>query len=306
MSQDNQSLRAMAENAMGSHVAFGELLSTEEKQFLLDHGVVRSALPGEVICRQGSIDSQVYILVIGEVEVSEGNAEQKVVLANLQRGEIFGEISALFHLPRISTVTVTRSSVMLEIPGDVLQKLLNKHALLSNAILSRYQKRITETALRMVDMFRYLPAEKLQLLADTAVLRSYQAGTSIINEHSAGEALYFMIHGTVRVSREVNDETLNLALLRTGEYFGEWSLLTGAPCSATVTAMEQVEVLQIDCQPFLQFIQENPQIRDRIDLVAYNRHADLTHSAQELDDIVAGIEQIIKSENWPHKDVDQA
>ena len=41
-----------AEKAISAHGAFGELLDTQEKQFLMDHGVVRSAAPDEVLCHQ--------------------------------------------------------------------------------------------------------------------------------------------------------------------------------------------------------------------------------------------------------------
>ncbi|VAX05812.1 hypothetical protein MNBD_GAMMA25-601 [hydrothermal vent metagenome] len=297
-----QALREIAEDAIASQLAFGELLSADEKRYLLDHGVVRSARAGEIICEQNKFDGRVYILVIGEVEVSEGRGRDKVALANLFRGEIFGEISALFKLPRISTVTVTRPSVMLELSGDVLEKLINDRSLLRDAVLQRYHHRIIETALRAVSLFRYLPAKNLQILADNAILSSFSVNTEIVREHDSGDSLYLIISGSASVSREINGEVLNIALLRQGEYFGEWSVLTGAPRAATVTALSQVEVLQVDCQPFLRFIQDNPQVRDRLDLVAYNRHAQTTqpewHQASEddLDEIVEEIENIIDRE----------
>lgn len=293
---DTRPLREIAGQAISSQLAFGDLLGAEEKRYLLDHGVVRSARAGERICERHQVDTRVYILVIGAVEVSEGEGREKVVLARLRRGEIFGEISALFHLPRISTVTVTRPSVLLELSGEVLERLLRRRPLLRDAVLLRYRQRIIETALRAVSLFRHLPAERLQILADNAVLSSFPEGGDIVREHDGGDALYFIISGQARVGREINGETLNLALLQAGDYFGEWSVLTGAPRAATVTALSQVEVLQVDCQPFLRFIQDNPQVRDRIDMVAYNRHARSVlpaAPATEVDDIVREIETII-------------
>ena len=298
---ENNTLLQIAENALESHAVFGELLNTDEKSYLLEHGIVRSVVPGKVICEQMQIDTRVFIIVIGEVEVSQGEDGNTLVLANLRRGEIFGEISALFKLPRISTVKVVRPTVLLELPGDVLEKVINQRPVLSNAVLSRYQQRIKETALRSVSGFRYLPLEKVKDLSEKAILSSYPAGSEIINEAEVGDSLYFMIFGTARVSRSVNGEYLNLALLRAGEYFGEWSVLTGAPRSATVTALTRVEILEIDCQPFLQFIQDNPQIRDQIDSVAYNRHAessDFTSDSQtDMDEAVNNIKQIIDDES---------
>ncbi len=295
-----QPLRDIAGDAIASQMAFGELLTADEKRYLLDHGVVRSAKAGDLICEQHQLDTRVYILVIGAVEVSEGEGPQKVVLANLRRGEIFGEISALFKLPRISAVTVTRPSVMLELSGEVLETLINNRPLLRDAVLQRYRRRIIETALRSVSLFRHLPAGNLKILTDNAVLSSFPRNSEIVREHDSGDSLYFIIVGSARVSRRIKGEVLNIALLRQAEYFGEWSVLTGAQRAATVTALSQVEVLEVDCQPFLRFIQDNPQVRDRLDLVAYNRHAQAMlpegYPASQ-DKIVEEIENIIDRES---------
>ncbi len=300
-SEQQQPLREIAGEAISSQLAFGELLSADEKRYLLDHGVVRSAKAGDVICEQHQLDTRVYILVIGGVEVTEGGAEQeRVVLANLRRGEIFGEISALFKLPRISTVTVTRPSVMLELSGEVLETLINNRPLLRDAVLQRYRQRIIETALRSVSLFRHLPVNNLKILTDNAVLSSFPQNSEIVREHDSGDSLYFIIVGSARVSRRIKGEVLNIALLRQAEYFGEWSVLTGAQRAATVTALSQVVVMEVDCQPFLRFIQDNPQVRDRLDLVAYNRHTQAMRSEDHppaRDDIVQEIEAIIERES---------
>lgn len=297
---EQQPLREIAGEAIASQLAFGELLSADEKRYLLDHGVVRSAKAGDVICEQNQLDERVYILVMGGVEVSEAGSQQKVVLANLRRGEIFGEISALFKLPRISTVTVTRPSVMLELSGEVLETLINNQPLLRDAVLQRYRQRIIETALRCVSLFRHLPVGNLKILAEHAVLSSFPGNAEIVREHDSGDSLYFIIVGSARVSRRVKGEVLNIALLRQAEYFGEWSVLTGAQRAATVTALSRVVVMEVDCQPFLRFIQDNPQVRDRLDLMAYHRHTQARlsggHAASpdERDEIAREIENIIE------------
>jgi CRP-like cAMP-binding protein len=272
MEQNGKVMHA-AQQALDTHQAFGDLLSAEEKQYLMDRGVVRSASPGEILCRRQQLDTRVYVIIMGEVEVSDGDGAQRVVLARLGSGEIFGEISALFHIPRVSDVIVSHAAVLLEIPGDILERVINQRAALREAIIQRYQRRLADTALRSVALFRHLDADRLAHLVEEAGLVSVPAGMALVNEQEQGDALYIIISGTARVSHQINGETLNVALLRTGDYFGEWSLLTGAPRAASVTALSRVEVLRVDCSLFLEFIQNNPEIRDRIDQVAHNRHA---------------------------------
>jgi CRP-like cAMP-binding protein len=241
----------------------------------------------------------VFILVMGEVQILEEDSQDSPVLARLGRGELFGEISALFRLPRISTVRVSRPSVLLEIPGDVLEKVISGRPTLYRAVIQRYKQRITETALRRVGLFRYVPADLLAALIEASSLVGVPPGEIMVREAEPGDAIYIIVYGTARVTHRVGDEEVNLALLRAGDLLGEWSVLTGAPRGATVTAVTRVEAIRVDCQPFLQFIQENPEIRDRIDMIAFNRHSEavdqgrLADSREARDDALSRIQQLL-------------
>ena len=264
-----------AEKAISAHGAFGELLNGPEKQFLMDHGVVRSAALDEVLCHRQQLDTRVYILILGEVEVSDTVDGKRIVLARLGPGEVFGEISALFRIPRISDVTVTQPSVLIEIPGDILERVISDRSELQFAITQRYKSRLTETALRSVPSLRDVSHDRIASLIEYSTLVGIPPGGVIVSEEELGDALYIIIYGTARVSHEVNGERLNIALLRAGDYFGEWSLLTGLPRTASVVAVTRVEALRVDSAPFQEFIQQNPDVRERIDEVAHNRHSAL-------------------------------
>ena len=251
---------------------FGELLLPDERQYLMDHSQVLDIGPGEVICQQQEQDNRVFVLLMGEVEVTESQAGQPIVLARLRRGEIFGEIAALFHLPRISTVTSVRPSVVMVVPGEVFEGVISRRDALRDAVWQRYHQRLCITVLRMVKQFRPLPEAALAPLLATLSLSSYEQGCPIVHAGSPGDALSIIIQGEVFVSQDTgNGEDKRVATLRAGEYFGEWSILTGAPCSATVTAGTAVSLLSIGRSEFLRLIQDYPSVRDGIDLVAHNR-----------------------------------
>ena len=285
--------------AMDSDAAFGDLLTVDQRQFLLDRGVVRSVLPGDVLCEYGQQGDRVFILVFGEVEVSKTDKGQSVILAHLRQGEIFGEISALYNSPRVSTVTVSKPSVLLEIPGDILTQVVDQNRLLRAAIIQRYKSRITGTALRGISSLRYLSDKALQDLIEQSSLVDIPEGTKIVEEGESGDAIYVIIYGSARVTHTFSGSEINLALLRAGDYFGEWSILTGAPRAASVTAVTAVEAVRLDCDLFLEFIKDNPDVRDRIDLDAHNRHeltlqfGELPKTSERAESMVNNIEKII-------------
>lgn len=269
---ENQQVIAAIEKAVADHQLFGDLLTSVEKEYLLDRGIVRSVAPGTRLCRQHQRDDRVYILVVGEVEASAGEDASKTHIANIKQGELFGEIAALFGMPRICDITVTRPSVVLEIPSSVLRTIIETRAELRDAVMQRFRSRITETALRAVPMFRYLPDDSMEQLVDSATLVGAPPGSILIEEGEVGDAFYVIIYGSLRVSHDVGGRHLNLALLQPGDFFGEWSLLTGAPRAATVSALSQTELVSIERGAFLNIMQQHPEIRDRIDLEAHNRY----------------------------------
>lgn len=269
---ENQEVIAAVEKAVASHQLFGDLLTSAEKEYLLDRGIVRSVPPGTRLCRQHQRDDRVYILVVGEVEASAGEDTSKTHIANIKQGELFGEIAALFGMPRICDITVVRPSVVLEIPSSVLRTIIETRGELRDAVMQRFRDRITETALRAVPLFRYLPDDSMQQLVDSATLVGTPPGSILIEEGEVGDAFYAIIYGNLRVSHDVAGRHLNLALLQPGDFFGEWSLLTGAPRAATVSALSQSELVCIDRGAFLNVMQQHPEIRDRIDLEAHNRY----------------------------------
>lgn len=295
----NEQIYEVIEKAIDSQTAFGELLTSAEKQTFIDLGTVHSAITGEVLCNQGEVDRRVFIIVMGEVKITEGNNKNKVELAHLRRGEVFGEISALFNSPRISSVEVTKPSVLLIIQGDVFEKVITAHSALYDAILERYKNRLSETALRSVDLFRHLDKNSLKPLIDASSIAGVPEGGVIVSEGEAGDYFYIIIRGTARVSHDLGESTINLALMHSGDYFGEWSVLTGAPRAATVSAMNRVDMLSIERGVMLDFIQKQPEVGEKIDMVARNRRerssgTGIPDSPEQMRRLVKNIEDVIQ------------
>lgn len=254
---------------------FGEVLSEADRQFLVEHGVLRRIAADEVLCRQFERDERAFIVLSGELAISEVVDGESVGLARLGRGELCGEIGALFGAERLSTATACGEVLLLEVAGDVLAALIARNPRVREGVIERYRSRVLHTGLRAVPLLRYLPEEARDELLEHAALLCFRAGTRIVLEGEPGDALFIVVYGTARVSHRIGGHPLNLALLGPGDYFGEWALLTGAPRAATVTASTDVEALRVDCAPFLAFIQDHPEVRDRIDQVAHNRRREL-------------------------------
>lgn len=84
----------------------------------------REFAAGEDIVREGDLGSQMYIVQRGRVSVRKAVGERQVELAELGKGDIFGEMSLLEGLPRSTTVRALEpTTVMIVEPGGFLLKI---------------------------------------------------------------------------------------------------------------------------------------------------------------------------------------
>jgi len=105
-------------------------------------------------------------------------------------------------------------------------------------------------------MFQSLGESDLDALAGVARQITAERGELIVSQGSAGESLYIVARGQIRVY--LSDETgkeIILGLEGPGAIFGEIAVLDGQPRSASVAAMERTELLVIEGREFRQLLE---------------------------------------------------
>jgi small-conductance mechanosensitive channel len=114
--------------------------------------------------------------------------------------------------------------------------------------------------LSRVPIFAPLSDEELDRLAKATTSRIYSQGEPIVRKGQEGNSMYIIVRGGVNV--QINDggviKTVNT--LGENDFFGEMSLLTGQPRSATVVAEKETEVLQIRKSAMKAIFQTNPDL----------------------------------------------
>ncbi len=106
-----------------------------------------------------------------------------------------------------------------------------------------------------------LEEEDLEELARAAVELDYSTGAVIIQEGDEGDAVFFIVDGSVEVVKEFADGTERfLHTSGPGEPFGEMALLQEGGRTATVRAVEPSIILRIDRDPFLRVLGRSPSL----------------------------------------------
>jgi len=93
--------------------------------------------------------------------------------------------------------------------------------------------------------------------------RMLKAGDAIFREGDAGDTMFVIRKGKVRITKHVRGGEKTFAILGPGEFFGEMAILNGAPRSATATAAEDVTLLEVDARRFEGMITKQAEIAVR-------------------------------------------
>ncbi|HYV43928.1 MAG TPA: cyclic nucleotide-binding domain-containing protein [Myxococcaceae bacterium] len=110
--------------------------------------------------------------------------------------------------------------------------------------------------LKSIDLFSQIPGEDLAQVALIATEEARENGEEIFAEGEAGDALYLVLDGKVRVHRGDRQ----IAELGERECFGEMAILDASPRSATVTALKDTNLLKISREDFQEIMAEKPEI----------------------------------------------
>jgi NTE family protein len=114
--------------------------------------------------------------------------------------------------------------------------------------------------LKRVPVFASCTEEQLHLIADQTRLVEYKKGEYIYREGDAADAFYIISSGRLRVFSQADGQEKTFAVLHNGDSFGEISLLTGESHSATVQALNDTLVLQLEKGDFDEVINRVPSL----------------------------------------------
>jgi CRP-like cAMP-binding protein len=119
--------------------------------------------------------------------------------------------------------------------------------------------------LRRVEIFARLSDEELLKIAQLCKAVRVPAGKAIFNEGDAGDEMYIIHEGSVKVmintrapDGSVGPSTINM--LYAGQCFGEMILLDSAARSATVVAADAATLIVIHEPAFRELCESNPRI----------------------------------------------
>ena len=135
--------------------------------------------------------------------------------------------------------------------------------------------------LQKIDLFSALSQDECEIIEKKLKGREYPPNQIIVKEGGPGDSMFFINSGLVEVRKRDSNTGIEFLLteLKAGACFGEMSLLTGKPRSATARALEPTLCAVLESKDFEELILQNPKVAMQLSRVLADRLEDSNEQA---------------------------
>jgi CRP-like cAMP-binding protein len=238
--------------------------------------VLRRLPVGSLVIREGEPGNSFFFVAGGQLRVyaTDGLGRQ-TELAQLGEGAVFGEMALLSAQPRSATVGCVSEVDLLEVGRQSLASLADELAPVAQALHGFTRDRLLANLMATSPLFKPFNRMQQRDLLRRFTSHDVAPGTVVINEGEEGRGLFVVLSGDLDVSRRMADGSMvPLGGLRTGDVFGEMSLLRNVRTSATVVAQRPATVLFLAREYVSRIVEAMPEIRSYLEALAEDREID--------------------------------
>lgn len=176
---------------------------------------------------------------------------------------------------------LSRAGITLALPAQTVFLTQNEGRRAAERRESEDERRC---AIDGIGLFKMLPKDERHSLADGLCHAPFARGEVMTRQGAEAHWLYLIVRGRVSVQvaieggleREVNT-------LGDGDFFGELSLMTGEPRTATVVALTDVDCYRLDRQVFQEVIKRRPALAEDVAAILAERRMGLMAVRENLD-----------------------
>lgn len=127
--------------------------------------------------------------------------------------------------------------------------------------------------LKSFPILEKLDDDRLTELAPYFATETFQPGREIVRQNDPGDKFYIIARGKVEVWRteEHTGRIMRVALLQDGDFFGEITLITGFPRTATVRTLSVCTLISLERGQFNRMLENSPELFREMSDVALKR-----------------------------------
>jgi len=240
-------------------------LAGQELDDFIDSLELLELSAGDTVYKANDNSDALFLIGMGSIRLETQNIRgSQQVFSRLGEGDFFGELSFMSNSKHLDSAIAESDVSLLIIRHDIFDNWVKKYPSIHDTVEDFYRRRVLARILAITPIFEGIPQEARIPLAQQFSLAFFRDGEVIINEGDVESTLFLIRSGRVQVSTKNKidpSKTVVLGTLGEGSFFGEVSMLTKKPRTASVTATGSVELLSLTSEKFNVIAEEFPTVR---------------------------------------------
>jgi len=237
-----------------SYLTFNELALMSDRLDVHRFGA------GETIINKGDLNSRLFLIREGTVQLDE-----QVKLNDKGKGDFFGENTLFADEVVLSTIKATTACEVMSIDRETVEEIVGP---LENMLEGQDDIMFALRVLKGIPLIASIPYDSLRMIAGRTTPAKFQQGACVIRQGVRGDTVYLIKSGEASVNRVMlprgvrsqqqatsgpppavvgrgmaQRQTVEIARLTAGDFFGEGCLLDQHTASANVHARTDLELL---------------------------------------------------------------
>ncbi len=211
----------------------------------------------------------------------------------MELGESYGRYAVRYWLTDIAvddpTDSEVRTRIFFALERAGMRLAMPAHAVFlteesdRQAVKTAKQLARRRALLRAVGLFEALSDAEVDELGAALKYAPFTRGEVITKQGAEGHWLYLVEDGKASVRVSDGEVEKEVAAVGANEFFGEMSLLTGAPRSASVYAVTDVECFRLEKAAFQRVLEKRPELAQHLADVLNQRRASVLQAREGLD-----------------------
>jgi len=232
-----------------------------------------SLAPGTTVIREGEYGRDLYLILAGSVSVFATEADgNEFPVTILGQGEYIGEYGMLTGQPYTTTVRAQTPCVLLQVPEQVMQRLMELLPNVRQFFDQLNTTRSLTSILKRIALFQGIADADIDTLVRQTQIRQYERNERLFTEDDMGGRpfLHILLEGFVKVARHTTagmghhkgDERI-IAYRQAGDYFVGGLDMLGDGRAVTVTTINRTRVAEVPRQFLQALLQRYPEVNQR-------------------------------------------
>ena len=230
------------------------------------HVLIKDALrcdvsAGDFLFLEGDRADSFYVVLDGTLEILRRKDEREVALRHMGRGETVGLFGLFSGQQRAACARAIGDAVVLEVPAQAIQRLVERDNVLNERLLAYYQERLLEGFTGSSRLFSDVDSIARARIIGHFRERRLTAGEVLLQPGEVASFLVIVTHGAlVLEDRPKAGQARHFEVVQ-GQFLAVTCAMTGFPSKLKVSAPEQTSVALLGHKELTELIRDYPALR---------------------------------------------